>query len=131
MKGAGSWTLTAKGEKALELPAGELIRSAQHEYRKWHKSQKGSGTPVAEVEIDDGPKAERQATYDSAQETARTEIEQHIDELTPYEGLLRRDGDIGLFVSSGGFSREAEREIRSSHKHIETMDLSRLISLWQ
>jgi restriction system protein len=47
------------------------------------------------------------------------------------EGLLRKEGDIGLIVSSGGFSSEAEREIRSSNKHIETMDLQRVITLWQ
>ena len=47
------------------------------------------------------------------------------------EGLLRRGGDIGLIVSSGGFTAEVEREIRASTKHIETMDLDRLIELWQ
>ena len=47
------------------------------------------------------------------------------------EGLLRRRGDIGLIVSSGGFTSEAVRELRSSGKHIETMDLNRLVSLWQ
>jgi len=44
---------------------------------------------------------------------------------------LRKAGDIGLIVSSGGFTSEAEREIRSSGKHIETMDLERVITLWQ
>jgi restriction system protein len=47
------------------------------------------------------------------------------------EGLLRREGDIGLIVSSGGFTSEANRELRSSVKHIETMDLDRLVFLWQ
>lgn len=52
-------------------------------------------------------------------------------DIRELEGLLRREGDIGLLVSSGGFSSEAEREARASHKHIELMDLDRLISLWQ
>ena len=52
-------------------------------------------------------------------------------EVRELEGLLRRTGDIGLIVSSGGFSGEVEREIRASTKHIETMDLDRLIELWQ
>jgi restriction system protein len=47
------------------------------------------------------------------------------------EGLLRREGDIGLIVSSGGFTKDVEIEIRHSNKHIETMDLDRLVSLWQ
>ncbi|MBI3099376.1 MAG: hypothetical protein HYY93_14215 [Planctomycetes bacterium] len=47
------------------------------------------------------------------------------------EGLLRKDGDTGLVVSSGGFTSEVQRETRNSTKHIETMDLERLIDLWQ
>ncbi len=47
------------------------------------------------------------------------------------KALLRKEGDIGLIISSGGFSSDAERELRSSSKHIETMDLDRLVSLWQ
>lgn len=54
-----------------------------------------------------------------------------VREVRELEGLLRREGDIGLIVSSGGFTGEVTREIRSSVKHIETMDLDRLIMLWQ
>lgn len=54
-----------------------------------------------------------------------------VREVRELEALLRKDGDIGLIVSSGGFTSEVEREIRSSAKHIETMDLDRLIQLWQ
>ena len=54
-----------------------------------------------------------------------------VKEVRELEGVLRRDGEIGLIVSSGGFTTDAEREIRSSTKHIETMDLARLIKLWQ
>jgi restriction system protein len=189
-KSDGNWVLTEKGEKALKLSSGELIRSAQREYRAWKRAQ-----PDAPVEQEEEGKVERQATYEEAIETARTEIEEHINNLGPYEfqklisellramgyhvpyvaspgpdggvdivaykdplgttaprikvqvkhrdskvaakdvreleGLLRKEGDIGLIVSSGGFSSEAEREIRSSNKHIETMDLQRVITLWQ
>ncbi len=55
----------------------------------------------------------------------------NVPDVRELEGLLRRDGDIGLIVSSGGFTSDVAREIRSSVKHIETMDLDRLISLWQ
>jgi restriction system protein len=176
-KSEGNWILTAKGEKALKLPAGELIRTAAKEYRKYLKST-AETTQIPEVEV------ERAATYEKAIETARAEIEEHINNLGPYdfqklvsellramgyhvphvaspgpdggidilaykdplgttaprikvqvkhrdqkiaakdvrelEGLLRKEGDIGLIVSSGGFTSEAEREIRSSSKHIET-----------
>jgi len=52
-------------------------------------------------------------------------------EVRELEGLLRKEDDIGLIVSSGGFTSDAVREIRSSAKHIETMDLDRLVALWQ
>ena len=52
-------------------------------------------------------------------------------EVRELEALLRKEGDIGLIVSSGGFTSDAERELRSSTRHIETMDLERLITLWQ
>lgn len=55
----------------------------------------------------------------------------NVKEVRELEALLRKEGDIGLIVSSGGITSDAEREIRSSTKHIETMDLDRLVGLWQ
>ena len=46
-------------------------------------------------------------------------------------GLLRREGDIGLFVSTGGFTNEAVSEAKSSSRHIEMMDMKRFIGLWK
>jgi len=46
----------------------------------------------------------------------------NVKDVREMEALLRKEGDIGLIVSSGGFTSDAEREIRSSTKHIETMD---------
>jgi restriction system protein len=54
----------------------------------------------------------------------------NVKDVREMEGLLRKDGDMGLIVSSGGFTSDALQEIRSSSKHIETMDLDRLIQLW-
>jgi restriction system protein len=45
--------------------------------------------------------------------------------------LLKKDGETGLIVSSGGFTSEAEREIRSSDKHMEKINLDDLIDLWE
>ena len=47
------------------------------------------------------------------------------------DSLLRKEGDVGLFVSSSGFTTDAEREVRGASRHIDTMDLDRLISLWE
>ena len=54
-----------------------------------------------------------------------------VKEVRELEGLLRKEGDIGLLVSSGGFTSEVEREIRASMRHIETMDVDRLVLLWE
>jgi restriction system protein len=191
-KAGAQWILTVEGEKALKLPPGKLIRSAQREYRAWKRARDEAA--VAEPEEAEEV-AERQAVYEQAKESAAEEVEEHIGNLGPYdfqklvaellkgmgyfvphvappgpdggidvvaykdplgtttprikvqvkhrdqkvnikevrelEGLLRKEGDIGLIVSSGGITSDAEREIRSSTKHIETMDLARLVSLWQ
>ncbi len=52
-------------------------------------------------------------------------------EVRELDSLLRKEGDVGLFVSSGGFTTDAEREVRSASRHIDTMDLDRLITLWE
>jgi restriction system protein len=54
-----------------------------------------------------------------------------VKEVRELVALLGKEGDIGLLVSSGGFTADAEREVRSSAKHIETIDMDRLIELWQ
>ena len=39
--------------------------------------------------------------------------------------------DIGLFVTSGGFTNEAERFARDSHVHVKLIDFENFITLWQ
>ena len=46
-------------------------------------------------------------------------------------GLLQKDGDVGMFVSSGGFTPDAKATARSSHIHVELIDIERFITLWQ
>jgi restriction system protein len=46
-------------------------------------------------------------------------------------GLLQGDGDIGIFISSGGFTSDSKSTARSSQVHVELIDLSRFIELWQ
>ena len=52
-------------------------------------------------------------------------------EVQQLMGLLQKEGDVGIFVSSGGFTADAKAAARSSHVHVELIDLDRLISLWQ
>jgi restriction system protein len=54
-----------------------------------------------------------------------------VDEIRQLMGLLQRNGDVGIFVSSGGFTSETKSTARTSHIHIELIDQDRLITLWQ
>ena len=54
-----------------------------------------------------------------------------IDDIRSLTGLLNKDGDIGLFVTSGYFTSESERSARESHRHIRLIDIDTFISLWQ
>lgn len=54
-----------------------------------------------------------------------------VDDVRSLTGLLNKDGDIGLFVTSGIFTSEAERFARDSHKHIKLLDINGFIELWQ
>jgi restriction system protein len=59
--------------------------------------------------------------------------EQKIDvkEVREFQSVLRNESDIGLIVSSGGFTGGAQTEVRLSPKHIEMIDSDRLIDLWE
>lgn len=70
--------------------------------------------------------------------TPRIKVQiKHRDDKTPVTdvrqlmGLLQKEGDVGIFVSSGGFSPDAKAAARSSHVHVELIDLDRFVALWQ
>jgi len=52
-----------------------------------------------------------------------------VQEVRELMGLLQKDGDVGIFISSGGFTLDAKTTARSSHVHVELIDLDRFISL--
>jgi restriction system protein len=79
-----------------------------------YKDPLGTSTPRIRCQIKHRP---------SAKVTAK--------EIRELEGLLRKDGDMGLFISTAGFTSDAERELRASHRHIETMAHQRLVELWK
>lgn len=54
-----------------------------------------------------------------------------VTEVRQLMGLLQKDGDVGLFVSTGGFTSDTKTTARSSHVHVELIDLDRFIALWQ
>lgn len=53
------------------------------------------------------------------------------EDIQKLVGTMKRNSDVGLFVTSGRFSKPARVEARNSHKHIELIDLDRFISLWK
>ena len=54
-----------------------------------------------------------------------------VREVRELASLLNKDGDVGLIVSSGGFTSEALAEIRRAIRHIEKIDLTDLLRLWE
>lgn len=183
--------LTDAGRKAYEeFPDSEqFMKEATRLYQKWAAEQPHEPEIVAE---DSSPDAA--TTLEEAEETAWTEIEEHLEVMNPYDfqelvaGLLRAmgyhvawvsppgpdkgidiiahtdplgiqgprikvqvkrrsdkttidgvrsllallgEGDVGLFISTGGFTREAEDEARRQEKRrIMLVDLKRLFDLW-
>lgn len=51
-------------------------------------------------------------------------------EIRELAGVLK-EGDVGLFVSSGGFTSDAIAGIRNSQRHIEKLDFEAVVELWQ
>lgn len=54
-----------------------------------------------------------------------------VDEIRSLTGLLNKDGDVGLFVTSGIFTNDAERFARDNHIHVKLVDIDAFISLWR
>lgn len=53
------------------------------------------------------------------------------DAIRSLKGLLNNGEEVGLFVTSGRFTTEAERFARESNVHIKLIDGDELIGLWQ
>jgi len=54
-----------------------------------------------------------------------------VQEVRQLMGLLQKDGDVGILISSGGFTPDAKITARNSNVHVELVDLPRFVSLWQ
>jgi restriction system protein len=52
------------------------------------------------------------------------------EEVAALRGIIRADREIGLFVSSGGFTKDARREAGMGSVHIGLIDLDRFLELW-
>ena len=54
-----------------------------------------------------------------------------VQEVRQLMGLLQKDGDVGIFISTSGFTPDAKTTAQGSHIHMELIDLTRFIDLWQ
>ena len=54
-----------------------------------------------------------------------------VKEIRQLMGILQKDGDVGIFISTSGFTSDAKNTARDSHIHVELIDLDRFIMLWQ
>lgn len=54
-----------------------------------------------------------------------------VDVIRGLTGLLNKDGDVGLIVTSGVFTSESEKTARESHRHIKLLSGGDFIELWQ
>lgn len=52
------------------------------------------------------------------------------DAIQKLSGTLKRNTDVGIFVTSGQFSKPAIKEAINSREHVELIDFDRLIELW-
>jgi restriction system protein len=191
VKNRGQWILTDAGHEAYKQFADpeQFMREASRLYRKWAAQQ----PQEAEALVDEGS-PDAATTVEEAEEAAWTEIEEHLEQMNPYDfqelvaGLLRAmgyhvswvsppgpdkgidviahtdplgiqgprikvqvkrrsdkttidgvrsllallgEGDVGLFISTAGFTRDAEEETRRQEKRrIMLVDLKRLFDLW-
>lgn len=54
-----------------------------------------------------------------------------VQEIRQLIGVLHGDGDVGLFVSTGGFTSDAKAAAVSGRSHVELVDLDAFVNLWQ
>lgn len=54
-----------------------------------------------------------------------------VQEVRQLMGILQKDGDVGIFVSTGGFTADAKSTAVGAHIHVELIDMEAFIGLWQ
>lgn len=53
-----------------------------------------------------------------------------VSDVRSLNGVLNPQSEVGLFVTSGKFSKDAEIFARENNNHIELIDLDRFVQLW-
>jgi hypothetical protein len=116
-------------EILLEHPDGIAARDAMAELRK--------RVPPTEYELGSYPsggeryeKIVRFSTVDLVKAGWMVKDNIPVEELRSFLAMLSGD-DVGLYVSTSGFTRDAEAEARTQHtRKITLIDRERLVELW-
>lgn len=53
-----------------------------------------------------------------------------VDVVRSLGGVLVKEGEVGLLVTSGTFTNDAKKEARSYHRHLRLIDIDEFIELW-
>lgn len=53
-----------------------------------------------------------------------------VDVVRNLIGVLAKDGEVGIVITSGTFTNEAKKEARNSHTTVRLIDIDEFISLW-
>lgn len=53
-----------------------------------------------------------------------------VDVVRNLLGVIARDGEVGIVITSGTFTNEAKREARNSHTPCRLIDIDEFIALW-
>lgn len=53
-----------------------------------------------------------------------------VDIVRNLLGVLAKDGEVGIVITSGTFTNDAKREARNSHTPLRLIDIDEFISLW-
>lgn len=53
-----------------------------------------------------------------------------VDVVRSLAGVLVKEGEVGLLVTSGTFTNDAKKEARSYHRHLRLIDIDEFIELW-
>lgn len=61
----------------------------------------------------------------------RPDTSSSAEQIRQLMGLLQKSEDVGIFVSTGGFTNDARLTARNSAVHVELIDLDKFIDLWQ
>lgn len=193
LKSNGTWQLTDAGLEALSKYPNPVafFQAVGDLYDQWAKGQ-----PSPQIESgEEGDEPSATTTYEEAQETATSQVREHLHQMYPYDfqnliaGLLSAmgyyiswiappgpdggidiiahqdplgvseprirvqakrqqskanvdqvraligllgDRDVGIFVSLGGFTSDAESEARRErNRKVSTIDMDKLLDLWR